>query len=675
MSNSITPPALGITPPALAVTPPALAGAWRGLDADPAGARRVAEAWLAATPADAGLLMAAAERRLGQVTTARARLAPRMTRRQKSPVAWFEWAMILVDSDAWEDAAAALLRAVALQPGFVGGWRALGDVRTLLREYALANEAYARATAASVIAAGGSAAHLLPAARALNMPDAAAAERLLKPLLRVNEADLPANLLLAEAAILLGYKAGIPRSVLEHCLNLAPHSAAGRHRLAALLYQFGGFRECIPELRSLLGVLPHQPILRIMLAESLSHIGDYAAAEPVYRALLEACPDRPRVGYGYAHVLSALGREGEAAAAYRAYLKQAGNTSGRVWLSLTDLRTMPVSEADIAAMRARLADPAETDIAQLNLALGRALEQRGEHEAAITHYVRGAAQRRTEVKYDADATTAAVAAARAVYTKAFFAARAGAGCASDAPIFIVGMPRSGSTLVEQILASHPSVEGTAELVELGLIVKELRGERAPAELPGVLAGLDMAEFGRLGERYIGETLQYRGSFRQRFTDKMPDNFLHTALIRLMLPNARVIDVRRHPMACGLAAFRQWFNINQGQNYTWDLREIGRYTRDYVALMDHFDEVLPGFVYHLRYEALVEDTEAQVRALLDYCGLPFDAACLRYWETERAVQTPSAQQVRRPIFREALDEWRKYEAWLGPLREALGDLAA
>jgi tetratricopeptide (TPR) repeat protein len=659
------------------LTPPALVEAWRVLDTDPAGARQLAEALLppaSASPSgpdDANLLIAAADRRLAQVMRARARLTPQPNRYANSPVFWFEWAMILTESDEWEDAASALRRAVGLHQGFVGAWRALGDQLVLLGEHAQASQAYARAAAAATRAQ-----HLLPAAGALAAGDAAAAERLLKPAVRANPSDMQANQLLAEAAILLGRPAGLPEAVLLHCLEIAPDSAAARHRLATFYYQYGGFKQCIPHLEQLLRVLPHQPCLRVMLAESLVHIGDFAAATPIYGAMTQACPVRRRISLAYAHALKTVGQEAEAADAYRACLPMAGTSTGRVWLSLTDLRTVKVTDADIEGMRASLRNPGETDLAQLNLALGRALDQRGDYAQAFIHYQTGAAQRRATVEYDAGATTAAVVAACATYTRDFFQARAGVGCASDAPILIVGMPRSGSTLVEQILASHPAVEGTAELREIGLIAAELRGQRPRAALPAIVAAMDSAAFAPLGQRYIAETRQYRRTDRPRFTDKMPDNFLHIGLIKLMLPNARIIDVRRNPMATGIAAFRQFFTEGQErQNYTWDLTEIGRYTRDYIALMDHFDTVLPGHVFHLRYETLVEDTETQIRALLDYCGLPFDPACLRYWETDRAVQTPSAQQVRQPIFRDALDEWRNYEDWLGPLREALGDLVS
>jgi len=256
-----------------------------------------------------------------------------------------------------------------------------------------------------------------------------------------------------------------------------------------------------------------------------------------------------------------------------------------------------------------------------------------------------------------------------------FAARRTGGDPSPAPIFIVGLPRSGSTLVEQILASHPQVEGTSELREIGEIAAELRGDRRAADLPAIIAGLDETAVTRLGERYLNNTRQVRSTGRAHFTDKMPDNFLHIGLIQLILPHAHIIDVRRGAMASGLAAFKQFFTAKQtGQDYTYDLTEIGRYYRDYVALMAHFDQALPGRIYRLQYEDLVRDTEAQVRAMLDYCALPFDPACLRFWQTPRAVQTPSAQQVRRPIFREGLDHWRHYEPWLAPLRDALGTLA-
>ncbi len=245
-----------------------------------------------------------------------------------------------------------------------------------------------------------------------------------------------------------------------------------------------------------------------------------------------------------------------------------------------------------------------------------------------------------------------------------------------APILIVGMPRAGSTLAEQILASHSAVEGTSELEAIGKIVRELLGGGDLASLPDIIARLDTPTLSRLGARYMEQTAQYRLARRPHFIDKMPDNFLHAGLIHLMLPNARIIDVRRGAMAAGWAAYKQFFQARQtGQNYTYDLTEIARYRRDYVDLMAHWQNVLPGSVHLVRYERLVEDTEAEIRALLAFCGLEMEPGCLRFWETARAVQTPSAQQVRQPIFREGLEAWRHYESFLGPLREAEGQGAA
>jgi len=643
----------------------ALAEAWGLIDSDPERARHMAESFLGTAPSDAVLLMAASLRRLGQVPEARKLLAPIIAQQPRAAVVWFEWAMIQAEWDAWEDAAASLRRAVGARPRFAGAWRALGDQLVLLREYDAAHQAYAGATAATIRDP-----LLLPAADALNAGEAAEAERMLKPIVRARPADLQANQLLAEAAVLLR-KVPAAEATLIHCLQLAPDLAPARHRLATLLYSYGGFREAIPHLDTLLRLLPHQPSLKVMLTESLGHGGNFAAALPLYEAMTRACPRRPIVALAYAHALKLVGREAESADAYRAYLAVAGRYTGRIWLSLMDLRTIPATDADIDGMRAALANPAEADLPQANMALGRALEQRGDYAGAFAHYARGAALRRAEVAYDADATTAFVEASKSVFTTNFFQERSGSGSLSGAPIFIVGMPRSGSTLVEQILASHPMVEGTMELREMGLIAAALRGDRPQPELPGIILGLEPARFAQLGERYVAASRQYRHLDRPRFTDKTPDNFLRTGLIHLMLPNARIIDVRRDPMACGMAVFRQYFqDMQEAQAFTNDFGEIGRYYRDYVTLMDHFDDVLPGVVFHLSYENLVRDTETQVRALLDYCGLPFDEACLRFWETERSVQTPSAQQVRQPIFREGLEEWRNYEPWLGKLREAL-----
>jgi hypothetical protein len=261
---------------------------------------------------------------------------------------------------------------------------------------------------------------------------------------------------------------------------------------------------------------------------------------------------------------------------------------------------------------------------------------------------------------------------RATLTREFFAARAGSGCPSPDPIFIVGLPRAGSTLIEQILSSHSRVEGTMELPEMIAMARELRA-RSDSQAVGayteVLASLDGPQLRAIGERLIEQTRVYRKTDRPFFIDKMPNNFLHIGLIHLVLPNAKIIDARRHPLACCFSNYRQHFA--SGQRFAYDLADLGRYYRDYVELMAHFDAVLPGRIHRVIYERMVEDTESEVRRLLGYCGLPFEDACLRFFENDRPVRTPSSEQVRQPIYREAVDQWRHYEQWLGPLKDALG----
>jgi len=325
-------------------------------------------------------------------------------------------------------------------------------------------------------------------------------------------------------------------------------------------------------------------------------------------------------------------------------------------------------------MRAQLArtDLGAQDRHHFEFALGKALEDGGEYRESFEHYLEGNTQRRGTVFYSADDTSSRTAKAREILTRDFFQQRSHFGSPATDPIFIVGLPRAGSTLIEQILSSHSAVEGTMELPE---IISMTRSLRRLAESPQatsyheVLATQGEQQLRELGEGYLARTRIHRKQTAPFFIDKMPNNFAHIGLIQLALPNARIIDARRHPLACGFSAFKQHFA--RGQNFTYSLEDIGRYYRDYVDLMAHFDRVLPGRVHRVIYESMVEDTEAEVRRLLDYCGLPFEAQCLRFFENDRPVRTASSEQVRQPIYREGVDHWRNFEPWLGPLKAALG----
>jgi tetratricopeptide (TPR) repeat protein len=411
----------------------------------------------------------------------------------------------------------------------------------------------------------------------------------------------------------------------------------------------------------------------------LSRIGEYAGALPMFEALLAEYPDDAGTWISLAHALKAVGRTGEAIAAYRRCLALEP-WAGDAWWSLANLKTFRFEDADVAALRAQLAraDLAAGDRAHLSFALGKALEDRAEYAGSFDSYARGNALRRAQASYSAERNGASLRRAAEIYDEAFFREREGQGCPAPDPIFVVGMPRAGSTLVEQILASHPRVEGTMELDEILAIARTLwrQATPGPASSPApyheVLSTLDAGALRALGEAYLERTRIHRKTGAPFFVDKMPNNFAHAGLILLALPNAKIVDVRRHPMACGFSMFKQQFA--RGQDFSYDLDDIGRYYRDYAEYMAHFERVRPGRILRVSYEALVADTEAQVRRLLEYCGLPFDPACLRFFENDRPVRTASSEQVRQPIYREGLEHWKHFEPWLGPLREALGPLA-
>jgi tetratricopeptide (TPR) repeat protein len=377
-----------------------------------------------------------------------------------------------------------------------------------------------------------------------------------------------------------------------------------------------------------------------------------------------------------AYALQTLGRIDEAVAVYRRAI-ECGPGFGEAWWSLANLKTFQFAEEEIAAMETGLTAPAlvSEDRLHLHFALGKAFEDRGEDNKAFDHYRQANALRAAELRYDPAKVTALVEETERAFSPDLLKSRAGAGCGAPDPIFILGMPRAGSTLIEQILASHPLVEGTAELPEMIPIARSLEpDERDFAEgawnrYPQILTELPGERLKELGKLYIERTRAYRHTDRPFFTDKLPNNWIHVGLIRLILPNAKVIDARRHPLACGFSNFKQHFA--RGQEFSYDLERFGRYYRDYVRLMRHFDAVAPGTVHRIVHEQLVADPEPEIRRLLDYLDLPFDEACLRFHETKRPIRTASSEQVRRPITTEGTEQWRRFEQWLGPLKSGLG----
>jgi hypothetical protein len=313
---------------------------------------------------------------------------------------------------------------------------------------------------------------------------------------------------------------------------------------------------------------------------------------------------------------------------------------------------------------------ASEDRFHLCFALGKALEDRGEFAHSYEYYERGNALKKIECHYRPEPLERTARLHAEICTREFFEARRGVGSSSPAPIFIVGLPRSGSTLIEQILASHSQVEGTMELADIPRMVQELQGREtkdSPARYPGILADLQADDFRRLGERYLADTQVYRTG-KPFFIDKMPNNFRHLALIHLILPNAKIIDARREPLACCFSNYKQLFAF--GQQFTYGIEDITRYYKMYVDLMDHWDRALPGKVLRIQHEDLVENLEANVHRILEFCGLEFEPACVEFHKTDRRVHTASSEQVRQPINRDGVDQWRNFEPWLGPFKAAL-----
>jgi len=508
---------------------------------------------------------------------------------------------------------------------------------------------------------------LVEAALALHDNRLEVAEPLLKRHLKADPFDARAIRMLAELAGRIGrYKDA--EALLRRALELSPDFAAARANLAIVLYRLGRAPDAIEQLDRLMEDDPEHPGHANLKAAALGRIGGFDEAIALYEGVLARAPEQARVWMSYGHMLKTVGRQADGIAAYRRALA-IEPALGEAWWSLANLKTVRFDDTDLAAMEQALADPALSveDRFHLDFALGKALEERQRPDDAFAHYDAGNRLRRTRLAYDADATRSFVDASIDLYTPDFLAARAGGGCQAPDPIFILGMPRAGSTLIEQILSSHSLVEGTSELPDIPALA------RAMKDYPRDVAHLSAERLREPGEDYLRRAAVQRASDRPFFIDKLPNNWAHLPFIHLILPNARIVDARRHPLACCFSNFKQHFA--RGQAFSYDLADMGRYYRDYVRLMAHVDRVLPGRVHRVIYERMVDDTEAEVRALLAACGLEFEPACLDFHRTERPVRTASSEQVRRPIFREGKDAWLPYAAYLDPLRDALGDVLA
>ena len=498
------------------------------------------------------------------------------------------------------------------------------------------------------------------------------AEPLCRAVLKRDPLDVNAMRLLAEIGMEVG-RLEDAEALLVRALELAPDFRLARGSYANVLARRGKFEAALTELNALLAAEPDQPGYLILKANTLVRIGDHETAIAIYREVLARIPATAGVQMSLGHSLKTVGHQDQAIAAYTAARLLRDDLGDAYW-SLANLKTFRFSDDDLDTMRAVAGRETigREDYFHLAFALGKALEDRGEFEESFTWYRRGNAIKRRLVTYSADENHSDMTRISAYFSTEVFETRRNAGCPNRAPIFIVGLPRAGSTLLEQILASHSAVEGTQELPDIISIARRIADKKRsddPSSYPGGLTRLSDADLTALGEEYIERTRIHRTG-APFFIDKMPNNFAHIGLIRLILPNATIIDARRHPVACCFSGYKQLFA--KGQNFTYNLTDIGRYYADYVGLMRHWQEVLPGHVLRVQYEDMVADTEAQVRRLLDHCGLPFEDNCLRFYENRRAVKTASSEQVRQPIFTSGLDQWENFEPWLSPLKAALGE---
>lgn len=500
------------------------------------------------------------------------------------------------------------------------------------------------------------------------------AEFLLREYHRTHPVDGLALHLLGEAAF-WRYRDDEAVKWLNAAFAAGYEDLGARFTHAAAVYRLGDAPAAYAAAEQALERAPGNPAFRTLLAAVCSQMGEDRRASELYSGLVLEYPDRARLWLSHGHMLKAIGRREESVAAYRQAIALEPRL-GEAWWSLANLKTVPFDEADLGAMESALRrdDLSLDDRLHFEFALGKACEDDKAYARSFQHYAEGNRLRLVDTDYSPLDLTRHVQRCRQVLTAPFLAARRGVGSATADPIFVVGMPRSGSTLVEQILSSHSLVEGTRELPDVPRLANTLAAQQqgeSEYDYLRRLGELSPADFRALGEDYLASARLHRKTDRPFFIDKMPNNFAHVALIHLMLPNARVIDVRRHPLANCLANFKQHFVL--GQLFSYSLDFMGKYYRDYVDLMAHLDAVLPGRVHRIHYERLVDNTEATIRALLVHCGLPFEESCLRFHENARVVRTPSSEQVRRPVFRDAVDQWRHFEPWLGPAVAALGDV--
>jgi tetratricopeptide (TPR) repeat protein len=568
------------------------------------------------------------------------------------------------------DALRAFRQAVTLNPALLASWSKLAELYARESDESAAEHAREQLQRLRALPR-----ELLSVASMLHEGRLYKAERLCRSFLKQNPRNVEGMRLLAELGVRL-LVLDDAEFLLESAVEFEPDNLAARHDYVKILQKRQKYARALEEAETLRRRAPGQPAFELLFANQHAAIGDYDAALEIYDRMIAEHPGLPGTYLVRGHALKTVGRYEDAIDSYRSAISQRPAFGDAYW-SLANLKTYRFPKEEIERMRVAEREPATglVDRYHLCFALGKALEDRRQFDESFGYYERGNDLKRAETRYSPERIEREFRAQAETCDEHLFHRAKTHGCPAPDPIFIVGLPRAGSTLLEQILASHSQVDGTMELPNILALAHRLSGRRMVGDdprYPGVLAELEPEQLREFGEKFIEDTRIHR-SGAPYFIDKMPNNFRHIGLIHLILPSARIIDARREPMACCFSGFKQLFA--EGQEFTYGLEEIGRYYRGYVELMDHWDRVLPGVVLRVRYEDVVSDLESQVRRILDFCGLPFEDNCVDFHRTARPVRTPSSEQVRQPIYTAGLEQWRHYEAHLGPLRDALGTLAS
>ncbi|WP_409434107.1 tetratricopeptide repeat-containing sulfotransferase family protein [Litorimonas sp. RW-G-Af-16] len=570
------------------------------------------------------------------------------------------------DQGLLDAALAAYQKATRANPALIASWRAQAEI--LARKGRAADAKAVKFQADRVAAlppALLSVTHLIHEGKLLK------AEELCRVFLQQNPHHIEGMRLLAD----IGARFGVFNEadfLLESAIEFAPQDVQLRLDHIQILRKRQKFAAALDQAKSLYDRDPENPLFQSHLAIESMQTGDHEKAFELFEKVLEKVPNDPATLTSRGHAFKTFGKQDDAIESYRAAYRSKPE-HGDAYFGLANLKTYRFTDDEIDQMMAlsERHDIGLSNLINLCFSLGKAYEDREDFAASFIQYERGNDMKTIQSRYKSDDMTTELEAQARVCTKDLFAKQSGKGCPAPDPIFIVGLPRAGSTLLEQIIASHSQVDGTLELPNILSLSYRLRGkERAKIDgrYPAILHDLTAEQLTEYGEQFIEDTQIHRQG-APFFIDKMPNNFRHIGLIHLILPNAKIIDARRHPMACCFSGFKQHFA--EGQEFTYGLENIGTYYRDYVTLMDHWDTVLPGKVLRVQYEDVVADTETQVRRILDYLNLPFEQSCLEFHKTKRSVRTASSEQVRQPIYKSGVDQWRNFEPWLGPLKSALG----